>query len=156
MTFKTPTGNPASCINAANSNVVEGSFSDGFKIKVLPHTIAGTNIHVETILTNRRAYTAGILNQIVTTQQHNPDPADSRRLARLCGQFDENLRQIEERLDVQIKNRGNAFQLTGHPDQVATASTVLDSLYRDTFSNREITPDQVHLQLSECLMDAGP
>ncbi|NPU93615.1 MAG: PhoH family protein [Gammaproteobacteria bacterium] len=110
---------------------------------------------LETILTIRRAYTAGILNQIVTTQQLKLEPADSRRLARLCGQFDENLRQIEERLDVQIKNRGNAFQLTGHPDQVATASTVLDSLYRDTFANREITPDQVHLQLSECLMDAG-
>ncbi len=95
------------------------------------------------------------MNQIVTTQQLKLEPADSRRLAKLCGQFDEHIRQIEERLDVQIKNRGNAFQLTGHPDQVATASNVLDLLYKETFSNRDLTPDQVHLQLSECLMDAG-
>ena len=94
------------------------------------------------------------MNQIVTTQQLRLEPADARRLARLCGQFDENIRQIESRLDVQIKNRGNNFQLTGHPDQVATASTVLDNLYRETRTQRDITPDDVHLHLAECQMES--
>ncbi len=92
------------------------------------------------------------MNQIVTTQQLRLEPADARRLASLCGQFDENIHQIESRLDVQIKNRGNTFQLTGHPDQVAAASTVLDQLYRETRTQRDITPDDVHLHLAECLM----
>jgi len=92
------------------------------------------------------------LNQIVTTQQLRLEPADARRLARLCGQFDENIHQIESRLDVQIKNRGNTFQLTGHPDQVAAASSVLENLYRETRTQRDITPDDVHLHLSESLM----
>ena len=95
------------------------------------------------------------MNQIVTTQQLRLEPADSRRLARLCGQFDENLRQIESRLDVQIKNRGNTFQLTGHPDQVAAASNVLDQLYQETDAKRDITPDDVHLFLAESLMESA-
>ena len=37
------------------------------------------------------------------------EPNDSKRLAKLCGQFDENLKQIERRLSVKIKNRGNFF-----------------------------------------------
>ncbi len=94
------------------------------------------------------------MNQIVTTQQLRLEPADARRLARLCGQFDENIRQIESRLDVQIKNRGNTFQLTGHPDQVAAASTVLDNLYKETRTQRDISPDDVHLHLTECMMES--
>lgn len=95
------------------------------------------------------------MNQIVTTQQLRLEPADARRLARLCGQFDENIHHIESRLDVQIKNRGNTFQLTGHPDQVAAASSVLDNLYKETRTQREITPDDVHLHLTECLMETA-
>ena len=95
------------------------------------------------------------MNQIVTTQQLRLEPADARRLARLCGQFDENIHQIESRLDVQIKNRGNTFQLTGHPDQVAAASSVLENLYRETRTQRDITPDDVHLHLSESLMSTA-
>ena len=34
------------------------------------------------------------------------EPDDNARLARLCGRFDENLRQIEGRLGVEIRNRG--------------------------------------------------
>ena len=95
------------------------------------------------------------MNQIIITQQLRLEPSDARRLARLCGQFDENIRQIESRLDVQIKNRGNAFQLTGHPDQVAVASNVLDSLYRETRTQRDITPDDVHLYLAEHQTEAS-
>ncbi|AUM12104.1 PhoH family protein [Ketobacter alkanivorans] len=99
------------------------------------------------------------MNDIVTTHQLKLEPADSSRLARLCGQFDEHLRQIEDKLEVQIANRGNAFELTGHPHQVVAASSVLKNLYKDTSDNQDLTPDDVHLVLRESLMsstDAAP
>ena len=34
------------------------------------------------------------------------EPADNERLAALCGQFDQNLHQLEERLGVEINSRG--------------------------------------------------
>ncbi|MCG8668830.1 MAG: PhoH family protein, partial [Pseudomonadales bacterium] len=81
------------------------------------------------------------------------EPNDSRRLARLCGQFDENLHQIESRLDVEIKNRGNDFELTGMSEEALTAAqNVIDHLYAASKRN-EITPDTVHLQLSETIND---
>jgi phosphate starvation-inducible PhoH-like protein len=79
------------------------------------------------------------------------EPNDSRRLAKLCGQFDEHLHQIESRLDVEIKNRGNNFELTGmSEDSLLAAEEVIDELYAHADSS-EITPATVHLQLSECL-----
>ena len=48
-TLKTPSGRPASWSSSANFIGHEGSFSDGFKIKLLPHAIASGNIHIGTI-----------------------------------------------------------------------------------------------------------
>lgn len=74
------------------------------------------------------------------------EPNDNRRLASLCGQFDQHLRQIEERLDIEIRNRGNQFALTGKPAVVETVAQILQELYRETDS-AELTPDEVHLAL---------
>ncbi|MAR93309.1 MAG: PhoH family protein [Pseudomonadales bacterium] len=74
----------------------------------------------------------------------------------LCGQFDEHLRQIEDKLDVQIANRGNAFELTGPPKKVSAASSVLHRLYEDTRHEAHLTPDDVHLMLRESLMNPEP
>ncbi|MDR2093723.1 MAG: PhoH family protein [Azoarcus sp.] len=41
------------------------------------------------------------------------EPADNARLARLCGAFDENLRQIENAFDIAIARRGAHFTLQG-------------------------------------------
>ena len=38
-------------------------------------------------------------------------PVDNQRLANLCGVLDENLRQIENALDVSIARRGDSFRL---------------------------------------------
>jgi len=94
------------------------------------------------------------LNETETTHQLKLEPADSSRLARLCGQFDEHLRQIEDKLEVQIKNRGNTFQLTGHPSRVKSACDVLKALYKDTHSDQYLSADDVHLLLRESLMDS--
>ncbi len=40
-------------------------------------------------------------------------PPDNDRLANLCGQFDEHLRQIEARLGVEVSNRGDQFRVSG-------------------------------------------
>lgn len=88
-----------------------------------------------------------------TVQNLVLEPHDARRLANLCGTFNAHLMQIESRLKVIIKNRGNQFQLSGQPDSVETACHVLDALYKDTASGREITPDAVHLHLRESQMN---
>jgi len=41
------------------------------------------------------------------------EPVDNQRLANLCGQFDEHLRQIERRMGVEVNNRGNTFRVIG-------------------------------------------
>lgn len=76
------------------------------------------------------------------------EPADNQRLANLCGQFDEHLRQLERRLGVEINNRGNHFQVIGEEGSVTAAEDVLKKLYAVT-KDDEISADQVHLFLQE-------
>src|SRR6478736_2137063 len=59
-------------------------------------------------------------------------PFDNRRLADLCGQFDEHIRQIESYLGVEINNRGNVFQIIGPTNSIQTATEVLQKLYDET------------------------
>lgn len=95
-----------------------------------------------------------VLNTTLTTKKLKLEPNDSRRLANLCGQFDEHLRHIEKRLDISIKNRGNCFELTGTEPATDAAGALLTRLYRQTRHNQDLTPDAVHLCLTETLMDA--
>ena len=76
------------------------------------------------------------------------EPYDARRLAVLCGRLDEHLRQIEQRLHVDIRNRGNEFELTGDAASVRAASNLLERLY-DQAADGELTPDDIHVQLQE-------
>ena len=75
------------------------------------------------------------------------EPNDARRLASLCGQFDQHLRQIEERLDVKIRNRGNLFSIDGPQNSAKSAQTVIETLYQETTEASLLTPEQVHLHL---------
>ncbi|MDV3241497.1 MULTISPECIES: PhoH family protein [Methylocaldum] len=76
------------------------------------------------------------------------EPADNERLASLCGQFDEHLRQIERRLGVEIANRGNQFEIIGSGKPVQAAYKVLQSLF-DATSHEVMTPERVHLSLQD-------
>ena len=76
------------------------------------------------------------------------EPADNARLALLCGNRDEHLRQIERRLGVEINNRGHQFRVIGEPHAVAVAVAVLEAIYRVT-RNETLTPAQVYLFLQE-------
>ena len=80
------------------------------------------------------------------------EPADNNRLANLCGQFDEHLRQIERRLGVEIASRGNAFRVTGRPGAAEVGGDVLLSLFKMTQRER-LDPERVHMVLQEAFMD---
>ena len=77
------------------------------------------------------------------------EPVDARRFANLCGQFDEHLRLIEQRLGIEVRNRANQFELIGDPEITRSAEAVLRQLYRETRDNADLTPDTVHLFLQE-------
>lgn len=80
------------------------------------------------------------------------EPADNNRLANLCGQFDEHLRQIEERLDIEIASRGNHFRITGQPGATEIGSSVIESLFEMTGRER-LDPQRVHMLLAESVMN---
>ena len=80
------------------------------------------------------------------------EPADNNRLANLCGQFDEHLRQIESRLDVEIASRGNRFRVTGQPGAAEVGGDVLSKLFEMTDHER-LDPERVHMLLQESFMD---
>ncbi|HUL12701.1 MAG TPA: PhoH family protein [Methylococcaceae bacterium] len=81
------------------------------------------------------------------------EPDDNERLASLCGQFDENLRQIERRLGVEIASRGNQFQIIGSGKPAQAACKVIQSLFEAT-RDEIITPERVHLSLQESNVSA--
>ena len=83
------------------------------------------------------------------------EPADNNRLANLCGQFDEHLRQIERRLDVEIASRGNRFRVTGQPGAAEVGGDVLSKLF-DMTDQERLDPERVHLLLQESFMDDVP
>ena len=80
------------------------------------------------------------------------EPADNNRLANLCGQFDEHLRQIERRLNVEIASRGNRFRITGRPGAAEVGGDVLAKLFEMTNQER-LDPERVHMMLQESFMD---
>ncbi len=80
------------------------------------------------------------------------EPADNNRLANLCGQFDEHLRQIERRLNVEIASRGNRFRITGSPGAAEIGGDVLLSLFEMTGQER-LDPERVHMMLQESFMN---
>lgn len=83
------------------------------------------------------------------TRRTTLEPDDADRLATLVGPVDANLKQLEQRLDVHIRNRGNEFQISGPEARVRAAEALLHQLYRETAVQQTLEPDQVHLFLQE-------
>lgn len=78
-------------------------------------------------------------------------PAENQRLTSLCGPFDDNLKHIERRLQVQISYRDNQIKVTGPEDNTAAAIDILQQLYSQTALHPDtaLTPEQVHLTINE-------
>ena len=96
------------------------------------------------------------MNSAIYSESLVLEPNDIHRLANLCGPFDQNLRQLERRLGVEIRNRGNAFDLLGPESQVLQAARLLHRLYRETGEAAGLTPETVHLHLQESGRAAPP
>ena len=89
------------------------------------------------------------MNGHPTTSDFILEPADNQRLASLCGQFDEHLRQMEQRLGVEVNNRGNVFRVIGDAEQsVQVAEAIIKALY-EVSASEPVTPESVHLLLQQ-------
>ena len=89
----------------------------------------------------------------IDTREITLEPADNARLLALCGPFDDNIKQLERRLGIEINRRDNHFKLTGRALCVHAAADILRSLYVDTAPMRgqiqDIEPEQIHLAIKE-------
>jgi phosphate starvation-inducible PhoH-like protein len=83
-------------------------------------------------------------------------PEDNRRLTSLCGQFDEHLQAIAERLGVTIKQRGFVFALNGEAAAVNKTYAVLEELYDLTKTCEILTAAQIHLALQAIAQSQAP
>ena len=81
-------------------------------------------------------------------------PADNIRLVELCGPLDGHLHQIEARLGVEVKRRGNRFQIIGMPAAIKLAEGVLQDLYARA-QREPVDSERVHIALQQLGMDGG-
>ncbi len=88
----------------------------------------------------------------ITNKDVSIEPVDNKRLANLCGQFNEHLKQLEKRLNVDIKNRGNHFNISGSGADVSAAIKAIEDMYASTEID-QLTPEKVHLLMQENQMD---
>ena len=84
-------------------------------------------------------------------------PEDNTRLANLCGPLDENIKQIENALEVNINRRGATFSITGKKENMRMAAQLVENFYLRAKKPIELedvqlglveveklTPDEVH------------
>lgn len=90
------------------------------------------------------------------SRQFDLHPVDQRRLTTLCGQFDENLKHVERRLQVKVSRRGHHFRVEGDTEHVAAGVEVIRHLYRETEATEDIPPDTVHLYIRETGLERLP
>ena len=82
------------------------------------------------------------------TQEIIFDSFSNKRLANLCGQFDENIQYIENQLKINILSHANSFKVIGNKDKVLIANKIIQALYGLTV-NQSIDLEQVHIILKE-------
>jgi phosphate starvation-inducible PhoH-like protein len=89
----------------------------------------------------------------IITEELALEPADNQRLNSLCGPFDDNIKQLQRRLGIEISHRDNQFKLVGKTACVNAAKDILRHLYVDTAPMRghipDIIPEQIHLAIKE-------
>lgn len=89
----------------------------------------------------------------ISTVELTLEPADSRRLADLCGPFDDNLKQLERRLGLEISYRNQDFRIIGANQTANAAATILRELYVETATvqgrTNPVDPHAVHLAIQQ-------
>ncbi|VXA56172.1 phosphate starvation-inducible protein (PhoH-like) [Acinetobacter proteolyticus] len=69
------------------------------------------------------------------------------RLKSMLGAYNGHLKQIEQRLDVKITHRGDAFYLDGDIEAVERAEALLQRLYQESEISSQISADVIHLMI---------
>ena len=95
------------------------------------------------------------MSSAVATRDLSFEAADNTRLANFVGPMDENLRQVEQRLGVQIRRRGGWIEVSGPSSATVVAERILRGLF-DTAATEPLTPERVHLAVQEANMDEAP
>ena len=81
------------------------------------------------------------------TLQFTLNPADNQRLMILCGQNNENISFIENRLQISINSRGHDFTLKGTKEPLARGKKIIEKLYEMTKHHKYISSEDLHLIL---------
>jgi phosphate starvation-inducible PhoH-like protein len=74
-------------------------------------------------------------------------PEDNKGLLNLCGRCDEHLHLIEQRLQVNIKQRGFTFSISGEAEAVKNCCIAMTQLYDTAQKKSVLAPKEVHLFL---------
>ena len=72
---------------------------------------------------------------------------DNRLLIDLCGEFDRNLAQIEQALEVHILRRGNQLAIMGERDARARAAETLEGLYQKLEAGRDVDAGEIDAEI---------
>ncbi|MEM8591378.1 MAG: PhoH family protein [Pseudomonadota bacterium] len=80
---------------------------------------------------------------------------DNFLLIDLCGEYDRNLTDLENRLGLQIVRRGNQLVLLGEESVRAAAAEVLQSLYARLEQGRDVEPADIDRELRMGGSEAG-
>jgi phosphate starvation-inducible PhoH-like protein len=95
------------------------------------------------------------MSSAIATRDLSFESADNTRLANFVGPMDENLRQVEQRLGVQIRRRGGWIEISGPSAATTIAEKILRQLY-ESAASEQLTPERVHLAVQEASMDEAP
>ena len=91
------------------------------------------------------------MNTKLTTVHLDLVPEDANRLAILCGAFDDNIKQIERRLGVEVVYKDSHFQIIGEDRYAQACNDLIKDLYIETQTVKgkipELTDEDVHLAL---------
>ncbi|WP_137702919.1 PhoH family protein [Marimonas lutisalis] len=80
-------------------------------------------------------------------REHLLEFPDNRLLIELCGEYDRNLAEIEQKLGVQILRRGNQLVIIGDDASAGEAVNVLTTLYERLESGRSVESGDVDREL---------
>ena len=69
------------------------------------------------------------------------------RLQSMLGAYNGHLKQIEQRLQVNISNRGDSFFIDGDLEVVERAENLLQRLYAEAELSQPISADTIHLMI---------
>jgi phosphate starvation-inducible PhoH-like protein len=77
----------------------------------------------------------------------NNGQLDNDKLAMLCGQFNENIKQIEKYFDTRIMHRGADFTVFGSKATTSKVETIIQDLYAHAAEGEELDTATVHVAL---------